>query len=1591
MDAERGPIPLISYGACQRRNSVHGGGSSSAAGWRERRGSPARPLTAVPVPSEPAAAFSMPSRPYDLDLEPPGVDTAIEASSVTGSQVGVAVSSSMPSAQGWSASEVLAELAALQNCSVPDMLAEVASIQGGSASESQGAGANQGDSFRARVSSPPHGSKATSNDTVAYAMRHGYESLGIQKGTIDEDSDVDGWVSPLSRAAVSRTSDVLSAGCANDSFMARVSSPPTGPDATSNAAVAFSIRHGFPCLAQTLGLGSQDETTRSDSSEQGRFVSPLGRTAISRITNDEADESLRRYVQMGSPAGRADDSEVYSPGTTLDRLGASGSAVKAKTFSEMSKKELEEEACILAAAIACDSQDTCHSDERYPDEDDDLEDDDFEEVMIEQDQPSVLQAGADDDETPGRAGQELSGQWTLPQPPNLPTNLPLNLPPNLPPNQPPNQPPYQPPHETTWTEMLAQRKSRQKATGIARRLQEKNNKRKRYEECLALQRKMGNLDPPGEKWGSWEGLEIECNMPSAAGRSASGPSSSVPFSSGPSSTGPSSTGPWSTLMAEPFDGLDPRPAAAAVASLNAAARASSPGSSASSPFDGLDSGPAAAAGISMSSALVPRNDSSMGEHMASTESFSCKCPVAVRHGCSSCLDTLSPYVLRGIRALTYGTGSSAESLTPMSMRSRLHSAMWALPRELIHEDGSLDQRHRQYRIPRWELTSTDGKSHLVCRKAWRQAMGGSSNAHDDMYALVLRGRSPVEVEASQSAKTIVSKSMDLERDRRGDTRRDYCIGFWVSILRVCDWMPNDQKLVLRGPGYTFYHSNIYGPSAKKAGVFLHYKSFRSYIPAALRIVALELPECDPNKLRFGRSERHSKFPECSKCQETRLAYLAARSDPGSTPEWIDECRVAMVTHQAEWQADREFALNLRRAHFLKTSNSLYECDDKCGSFWQCLPVVPGGRQSKSTVSRVYRFAIQSNTICGEDGVLRFSFVPKNVCTGSNFGLTNLFMALKRAKDKGLLGRHVKRLIRHTDGGSDNVSRITHFLHWLLVYVGVFDDLLWFRFEAGHSHTEIADRFFSLIKRLFDTDAATRVSRPVQSFAELEQILLQKFEAFPEQAMLEFNFTNWDFDGWFRDLDNDLAKSAEAQFSRFTFDTVFNYEYVGPALALHGGVKVTFKDRLSRTGSYREAEWLPINTVTDNSGQKRNVTQTDGVVFVKAPPDLRNGPVNEAFSEVKEDIPGTVSKNMARSFPFLDGPSQDDWAALSEMHNNAAHSGAFPDLPHTLSFTSRGSTKQKVFHGTPMPFKPILESLKRFDRPLITWNIFEEAPPSQFPLNVNSGGAEGSDVHQEKPIDTPQDQLRDPREHNRVTHLGFTKADYNKVNTTLTAEQWIEGSDNRIHESHWDDKQGDISGGGGLYVVRLEEADGEFYLGLGRDFGESSDKTCRIVQWYGRCSKSHAWPVSVKFDSSKWNVRDSLSKECFLIEIDEEGGPNVVTPSSTTDKPYLAATFLKRLRLFAVKYELCKKKEPVDNPKPKGKEATGKTTKATTEEAIEAEQPVAKAKPKDKATGKRKAAVEKDLVANDKPTDKATRKAKAPEQTKDLPRATRARG
>jgi len=118
-----------------------------------------------------------------------------------------------------------------------------------------------------------------------------------------------------------------------------------------------------------------------------------------------------------------------------------------------------------------------------------------------------------------------------------------------------------------------------------------------------------------------------------------------------------------------------------------------------------------------------------------------------------------------------------------------------------------------------------------------------------------------------------------------------------------------------------------------------------------------------------------------------------------------------------------------------------------------------GRASKGRAPYTFHFAIQANVVCGSKGMKRFTVVPKHVGTGGNFGLTNLMLSLysvyKRTKFE-----NKRKLFRSTDGGSDNVNRITHIFHWLLVWLGIFEEVEWFRFDAGHSHTELSDRLLT---------------------------------------------------------------------------------------------------------------------------------------------------------------------------------------------------------------------------------------------------------------------------------------------------------------------------------------------------------------------------------------------------------------------------------------------------------------------------------------------------------------------------------------------------
>ena len=74
----------------------------------------------------------------------------------------------------------------------------------------------------------------------------------------------------------------------------------------------------------------------------------------------------------------------------------------------------------------------------------------------------------------------------------------------------------------------------------------------------------------------------------------------------------------------------------------------------------------------------------------------------------------------------------------------------------------------------------------------------------------------------------------------------------------------------------------------------------------------------------------------------------------------------MLKHQTEWSSDRNEALLIRRSVYHNDeSDRCYECDDKCGSFWQQLPVNATGRYTKQDVTQVFKFSVQANVLSGK--------------------------------------------------------------------------------------------------------------------------------------------------------------------------------------------------------------------------------------------------------------------------------------------------------------------------------------------------------------------------------------------------------------------------------------------------------------------------------------------------------------------------------------------------------------------------------------------------------------------------------------------------
>ena len=149
---------------------------------------------------------------------------------------------------------------------------------------------------------------------------------------------------------------------------------------------------------------------------------------------------------------------------------------------------------------------------------------------------------------------------------------------------------------------------------------------------------------------------------------------------------------------------------------------------------------------------------------------------------------------------------------------------------------------------------------------------------------------------------------------------------------------------------------------------------------------------------------------------------------------------------------------------------------------------------------------------------------------------------------------------------------------------------------------------------------------------------------------------------------------------------------------------------------------------------------------------------------------------------------------------------------------------------PKPLLPLLKDLARLPRPLITWDLFKDAPPREFPPPRAADDGERPAALGMSTNDHAL--LRDPRRVNNVTHLGYTEAASSRDATDLRLEDWLESFAGRVEGVQ----------GGKLYIVRLGEQDGEFKLSLVQsegkvfrkpnDDGEPTDFMNAL--WFRRC-------------------------------------------------------------------------------------------------------------------------------------------------------------
>ena len=828
--------------------------------------------------------------------------------------------------------------------------------------------------------------------------------------------------------------------------------------------------------------------------------------------------------------------------------------------------------------------------------------------------------------------------------------------------------------------------------------------------------------------------------------------------------------------------------------------------------------------------------------------------------------------LRAIHRNTFG--QSDAKVTPSAVRNAIHLRYWQLASRL--EGKSPDSLGRTYKIKEHLI---EGKQ--VCLSGFRRAVGGARRAHEDMVLLVLRGYGPDSLNGVQEGKVLLKAH--AARNGRHHARTAFARCWWAEELQLHDWMPNEQCLQFKGPEYSVVHSQCYTEVASAHSGYppLKYRAWKKQMLPGARQLGESLCDClDPDKIRVRRSARHSHFPECTTCLHRRSSYQRVYANPRSSEAERFETWTDLKQHMDEWQGDRKVALRLKDSSCGTDKDRIYECDDKCGSQWLELPVPPKGRDSKALAKNKFKFCLQCNTVVGKGGVNRFMVVPKHIATGGNFGLTCLYRALWQAYKSGRLkGGPVpsgRVMYRHTDGGSDNLNHDTHLFHWMLVWLGIFDEVVWFRFDAGHSHTELADRFFSMLKRIFFS-GGKRALR-LDSFPEFEQRLNATFKNSVEAVQFEYLFANWDFHTWFKNG----GLQPHKDFGGVSFDNVFRYKYDSTKWD-QGGVMIQFKPRLSwQSPTPDDCEWSPFEAkqvLVGGQTVMRNVATTQGVQIIGTPPRmLLQEPDREDFTDKSAEKPSAASvidnmlKKREGTEEELSREAHAHWTALASVfrHTRAAQ---IPDMPHDAA---HGHT----FVGCPTKLIPMLKAMMRFDRPLTYWDPFSEEPPAAWPdaaaaeaaRNRRAGGTHdlrgaGADVGGAG-AGAQQPPRRDPREYNNVTGAHRPAAQKTRDGKEVRDEQWAKDFKDNARQF------GRIVSGR-IFLMQLHVAENGCKLGFAMA-GNAQPQAAEAVDeqhealWYG--ADFHGpWganPIFIPCMNGGKRQKDMISVEAFLFEVED---------------------------------------------------------------------------------------------------------------------------